>query len=141
MYDQIKIAHQIGAIQALRDAGYSDEMIKQAGPWWAGAIAPLLQRAAAGIGKTLGAGGRWTKFLGAKRATPFEQFLGGGLQRAGGGLSAGLESLADKPWSTLGRGAIETGKGLMSGGRGVGGVLGKGILGGTVLHSLFGDND
>jgi len=163
-----KYARQIGVTRAFLDHGYTpgaiklaymrvgvsekiaEAMVKEALPLsWLSKLMPLAGRAAGGLRTAFGAGlkgrlapsaGYVTKGL--MEGGPFSQWLGKGLHGAATGLRSGLQSFEKNPWSSLGRGALETGKGaLFFGGKGIGGTLGKGIGGYQMANLLFGNRN
>lgn len=139
-----KLAYNTGVALAFRDAGYSPDMVKEAfvqsgmdaseaamivkEAFW-GRIAGGLGRAAQGVFKMtkamqqpLAAGGESRKLIG----------------RMGTSIGKGFQHLAKNPLgATLGFGKNMIG-GITGGGQGVGGALGKGLLGYTVASNLVG---
>jgi hypothetical protein len=160
-----KYARQIGVTRAFLDHGYTpgaiklaymrvgvsekiaEAMVKEAALPWAW-LSKLVAGGAQGLRGAFGAGakagpaaGYVTKGL-VGEGGPFAQWLGKGLHGAATGLRSGLQSFEKNPWSSLGRGALETGKGaLFFGGKGIGGTLGKGIGGYQMANLLFGNRN
>jgi hypothetical protein len=149
----IKTARQLGVANALLSLGYSPEAIKLAFAQQGitkEAIAPavlmrLLSPLAKGLTRGFGArltaskasplAGSLTKGL--MERGPLAQWAGRGLHSGAQALRLGVGGLAKKPWQTVGRGLLETGKGgLFFRGKGIGGALGKG-LGGYQMGNLF----
>lgn len=59
--------------------------------------------------------------------------------KAGRGLASSGRAFQQAPLGTLGRGAVEAGKGaLFMGGKGIGGTLGKGMFGASMYGALSG---
>jgi len=133
----IKLARQAGVAAALGDAGYTDEAIKTA--IWAKSVQPAIKGISKYLAKYYGAGkkipGQYLKGL--SKGGPFAQGAASTLQRGATGLSEGLQHFSKTPWTALGQGAIETGKGaLLLDGKGIGGTLGKGLAG-TQLARMY----
>lgn len=160
--DMEKVAYYVGRARAYRSIGFPEEQIKLAfvNDGFSPEIADALVKEATGWGSLIGKGLRWgaqqlgrgagalrRNVRGAEAARGFvdlgskaplgERAMGFGakqLGRAAGGLQAASRGMTAAPLQTLGRGAIETGKGaLFMGGKGIGGTLGKGMFGASMI--------
>jgi len=133
----LKLAREAGVIAALEDAGYSNGAIKTA--IWAKTLQPGIKGISKYLAKYFGAGkqlpGQYLKGLAG--GGHFAQGAASTLHRGSTGLQKGLQAFSRDPWTSLGQGAIETGKGaLFLGGKGIGGTLGKGLTG-TQLARMY----
>lgn len=101
-----------------------------------------LRAAAKGVGHLAGRYGGRAMAAGARQGGQLGKAMQwGGQQMLGAGKATGqaLKGLRTDPMRTLGRGALEAGKGaLFFGGKGVGGALGKGVGAYTLGQSLMG---
>lgn len=145
--EQIKLAHLSGATQAMSQFGLSaqttyafllekgasaDEaemlMMKQA----AGTVSKIL----GWVGKKLPALGKWLR--GGKELAKEPGFVQGALHRGGEAFSTASKGMKDAPGETLWSGVQNYGKGLIGGGSGVGGGLGRATLVGGAGYGLLG---
>jgi len=157
--EQQKFAHQVGVARALGDRGYSPEAIKLA--FVQSGISPevsdelvkiaiwgLLGRGAAmaakGIARYGGKAGAGLMRAGASQGGRLGKALwhgGKGMRGATSGLTKGVRAFGQRPISALGSGAQNFGKGLLfGGGKGIGGVVGKGVFAGGTASMLLGGN-
>lgn len=102
-----------------------------AGSGAAGAAAKGTQLSLPGMGASAAAQPRlWGRFSG---------WAQGAAGRAGGAFNTAAQGMKTDPWSTLGRGAMGIGHGmLLGGGNGVGAGIGKGVLGATTASAILG---
>jgi len=157
--EQQKFAHQVGVARALGDNGYSPEAIKLA--FVQSGVSPevsdelvkiaiwgLLGRGAAmaarGIARYGGKAGAGLMRAGASKGGTIGNLLtkgGKGMRGATAGLTKGVSAFGKRPIHALGGGAQNFGKGLLfGGGKGVGGVIGKGAFGAGTASMIFGGN-
>jgi hypothetical protein len=116
-------------IKTAQQQGYEDAIMLLEGGMEKEAIWGLLGKGLGVMGragsKMLGAG---TKAMAANPAGMMgkaQSFMGRGMLNATGTLGNSLSALRAAPGATLRSGAANFGKGLMFGGQGVGGALGK----------------
>ncbi len=161
-----KYAFYVGKAQALDNMGFSENMIKTAfvaeglspdeadalvkeaviGQAVGGALrwgSKLLGRGAAGLRKGVrfaqGARGPLAKGQTAPFAERAQSWGAKQLGNAAGAVSKAGTGMKNAPLQTLGRGAIEAGKGAMfGGGKGIGGAIGKGAFGASMYNMMTG---
>lgn len=104
--------------------------LRAAGRW----LAPRAAQFARGGAARMGQGGMAGRAFGGA-----QQFAGRLGLRAGRGIASGGRAFQQAPIQSLGRGALEAGKGaLFLGGKGLGGTVGKGLFGASMYSSLAG---
>ena len=122
--------------EALPIAGLIGGGLRAAGKFLAPRAANL---ARAGASKAMAPARAGAQGLLGRGAAGAQQAIGRAGLQAGRGLASAGRAFQAAPMRTLGRGAMEAGKGaLFMGGKGLGGTVGKGIFAGTMASSLMG---
>lgn len=163
--DKSATYHSQGAVHALASLGFSENQIsrKLQSDGIRKEAADILTKEAllgSAIGGVLRAGGKLLAGKGANLARAgtsrmmapaqagAQGILGRGIASAqqtagrtglqiGRGIASSGRAFQKNPMATLGRGALEAGKGaIFAGGKGAGGILGKGMFGASLASSL-----
>lgn len=139
-------AYYVGKIAALQTLGFSEDYIKEAFEKEAAlpfaAIGNLISRGGAALAR---GGGRLAARGASKAMAPAAQGLSGRLGRMGASAMQSLGGIGQKagkgivqsgrafkvnPMKAVGGGALQAGQGMLfGGGKGMGGVVGKGLFG------------
>lgn len=147
--EQIKLAHLSGVTRAMSQFGIpaktAFEVLLEKGA--SADEAEMLMKEAAGtvakvlgwVGKKLPALGRWLR--GGKRIAKNPGFVQGALQRGGKAFTEAGRGMKSDPGGTMMQGGKHYLQGLIGGGKGVGGGLGRATLVGGAGYGLLGGGD
>jgi hypothetical protein len=147
--EQIKLAHLSGTAAALSQLGFPPQtaysVLMEKGA--SAAEAEMLTKEAFGwlskglgwIGKKLPALAKWLR--GGARASKSPGFAQRALGNAGTAFSGASKGMKTDPGGTLWQGLQHYGRGLIGGGEGVGGGLGRATTVGLAARGLFGGDE